>query len=147
MKFAILLALVVLTGCTSYSGRVLDSATLSMEGVREVIVPHDAEVTKDGAIGKLELSMDKSREIEDGYSHFEDIDWVRRKMGVATHRDDYKLELATFGEFDNAEDGKAAIRLGVRVADGITITRKQGNSGPNSSGNDASREWVKHVGD
>jgi len=147
MKAAILLALVVLTGCTSYSGRVLDSATLSIEGVREVIVPHDAEVTKNSTIGKLELSMDKSREIEDGYSHFEDVDWVRRKMGVATRQDDYKLELATFGEFDNAQDGKAAIRLGVRVADGIVITRKQGNSGPNSIGNGDLTGWRKHVGD
>lgn len=147
MKAAFLLSLVLLAGCSSYSGRVLDTATLNIEGVREVIVPHDAEVTKDGSIGRLELRMDKSREIEDGYSHFEDIDWVRRKMGVATHRDDYKLEMATFGEFDSAENGKAAIRLGVRVADGIVITRKQGNSGPQSSGNDVSREWVKHVGD
>lgn len=147
MKAAILMALAVLTGCTSYSGMVVDNATLTVEGMRELIVPHDAEVMKDGAVGKLELRMEKTREIEDGYSHFEDIDWVRRKMGVATLRDDYKLELATFGEFDNAQDGKAAIRLGVRVADGITITRKQGNSGPNSSGNSAGKEWVKHVGD
>lgn len=147
MKAALLLAAALLAGCTSYSGRVVDYATLPMEGVREVIVPHDATVRKDGTIGRMRLSMEKSLAVQGPDSGFHDIDWTRRNMGVAARRDDHKLELATFGEFDNGPQGQARMVLGVQVPDGTAITRKQGNSGPDSIGNNAGKDWLKHTGD
>jgi hypothetical protein len=140
-------ALLLLAGCTSYQGSVLNSAELSTEGVREVILPDDAQVRQDGPAGRLVLSMEKSLEVEGSEAGFDDIDWRRHQMGVASRRDDNRLELATFGEFSDPVKGQARIRLSVRLSEGIAVTRSADHSGPNSIGNGNLKGWQKHVGD
>jgi len=145
--FVPIAALLLLAGCTSYQGAVLNSAEISIQGVQEVIVPDDAEVRAGGPAGRLTLTMEKSLEVEGTEAGFDDIDWRRHSMGVASRLEGQRLELATFGEFSDPQQGQARIQLSIRLPDGISVTRGVGRSGPSSMGNGGLKGWLKHVGD
>lgn len=128
-----------LSACAAHGGTLVDRASVDMHGIREIVLPHDVTVRKDGRIGRMELIMEKSVASPSRTLRLEN---ARRDMGVAVRRNQYRLELAPFGPVSTGAD-RATLTVTVRIPDGIAVTRAV--VPPDSP--DPAQGWRLHTGD
>lgn len=122
------------------NGSAYDVSQLALDGVKTIIVPHDAEVVRVNAGEPCKIVMEKSLDSSAHPPELFSIVDTRRTMGCAAARDGTSLLLSTYGEFIAEGHGGTSIRLAINVPDGIAVSTRDDLSGSKSAAGRAFRK-------
>lgn len=111
------------------NGSAYDVSQLALDGVKTIIVPHDADVVRVDAGEPCKVVMEKSLDSSAHPPELFSIVNKRRTMGCAVARDGTSLLLSTYGEFIAEGHGGTSIRLSINVPDGIEVSTRDDLSG------------------
>lgn len=111
------------------NGSAYDVSQLALDGVKTIIVPHDAEVVRVEAGEPCKIVMEKRLDSSAHPPELFSIVDQRRTMGCAVARDGTSLLLSTYGEFIAEGHGGTSIRLAINVPDGVEVSTRDDLSG------------------
>lgn len=122
------------------NGSAFDVSQFALDGVKTIIVPHDADVVRVDAGEPCKIVMEKSLDSSAHPPELFSIVDERRTMGCAAARHGTSLLLSTYGEFIAEGHGGTSIRLAINVPDGIEVSTRDDLSGSQSAAGRAFRK-------
>jgi len=128
---------------TIVNGTAFDKAEVDLGDIKSVVVSHNAIVKQMDGISKMQIYTAKTLCF---FGHLSQpnqltIHGARLNMGCATSREDDTMIIGTYGEWSSIEGG-AWIDLIIVLPSGISVEKKKGLSGPDSSLHKVDDEYV-----
>jgi len=116
------------------NGTAHDRATIDLGTARKVALPDTAAVRRAGEARKVQLFMAKTLSFAGHPPESMSVRGARKNMGCAIRIEGDALVVATYGEWDSRVEGGAHLKLVAVVPAGVEVERRNGLSGPDSTG-------------